>query len=354
MPIAPSKWRKRSEKKSTEQRARAKRRAFSRDDKGRFCREVNRNLARDLNDSLGVLPIKESLFTGDYNSLLNNPITIRGMQYQVDHIQSQYSSQYFANQVQLHMTPVYPTYIRAVPNSLYTTYGGTMAYTSELAWQNWTMNPVSTTFQTQTYNNPEITWTGWINDLNGFPQQIESEWDRHYEAQQRTPEQIEADQIRQDQQRHQLALHRAEQDRVHAAAREAQDAASQRALATFVEVLNEQEREAYEKEKCIYVRSQHGRRYRIRCTKGQSGNVELLDDHGKATAGFCVHPAYDRSTGHLLPDADAWVTQKLFLEHDEDQFLKVANLTKGRRPGPPRLITPGQNYNVGNVLVNAA
>ena len=36
--------------------------------------------------------------------------------------------------------------------------------------------------------------------------------------------------------------------------------------------------------------------------------------------------------GHLLPDPDAWITQKLFLEHDEDHFLSVANLTGGERP----------------------
>jgi hypothetical protein len=58
-----------------------------------------------------------------------------------------------------------------------------------------------------------------------------------------------------------------------------------------------------------------------------------------------VHPAY-QDNGHLLPDPDAWLTQKLYLEHFEDTLLEKANLTFGQRPGREELILPG---NVGNV-----
>jgi hypothetical protein len=234
---------------------------------------------------------------------------------------------------------------------------------TNMTWNNWVepqyyTNNIGNNYRTYNPVQSEVTWTGWVSQLELNQQGIvgedymramtaraAAEINAQFAPRQLTPEEQEANRVAEDQRRHQAAIQRAAQERIHAEARLAQDAALRRATETFVSTLTEEERETYQKEKCIYVKSQHGRRYRIRCERGQSGNVELLDHKGTRTAAFCVHPAY-QDNGHLLPDPDAWLTQKLYLEHFEDTLLEKANLTFGQRPGREELILPG---NVGNV-----
>ncbi len=61
------------------------------------------------------------------------------------------------------------------------------------------------------------------------------------------------------------------------------------------------------------------RRYRI--TRGWAGNVFLVGDDGAMVAKFCIHPVEE------IPFADNMLAQKLMLELDEEQFLRVANRT---------------------------
>jgi hypothetical protein len=182
-------------------------------------------------------------------------------------------------------------------------------------WNGWAaMNTTGTLITGNNYIPPDVVWTQWVAQ----PQAL-------------TPEQIEAERVRMDQWRHQEALRRAESERLYAEARKVQDKAKERALITFLEVLTPEQRETFQTAKCIFVRSNRGRRWRIDCKGGQSGNVHLLDHHGQRSASFCVHPDY-QPNGHLLPDPDAWMTQKLFLEHDEDYVVDKGNLTFGQRP----------------------
>ena len=60
------------------------------------------------------------------------------------------------------------------------------------------------------------------------------------------------------------------------------------------------------------------RRYCIR--RGRVGNLERVSEEGKLQVKYCVHP---RSS---LPDADTMLAQKLHLEHDDEEFLKIANV----------------------------
>ena len=59
------------------------------------------------------------------------------------------------------------------------------------------------------------------------------------------------------------------------------------------------------------------RRYRIR--RGWSGNVELLDKDGKVKHRYCAHPS------EFVPHCDNMLAQKLYLETNEEGFLRVAN-----------------------------
>jgi hypothetical protein len=61
-----------------------------------------------------------------------------------------------------------------------------------------------------------------------------------------------------------------------------------------------------------------GKTYRI--NRGFAGNVHLLDGR-KAVSRFCIHPS------ERVPDADAMLSQKLLLEANEAEFIRIANRT---------------------------
>lgn len=95
------------------------------------------------------------------------------------------------------------------------------------------------------------------------------------------------------------------------------EAADARAEELLKSVLDAGQREQYEREKRFHVVTTSGRRYRVQ--PGWGHNVHTLDQHGNPETQFCL-VARDR-----VPLADLMVTQKLLLEHDEAQFLRVAN-----------------------------
>jgi hypothetical protein len=101
------------------------------------------------------------------------------------------------------------------------------------------------------------------------------------------------------------------------------NAASRRAEDLLRRHLSDEQREDLEKKHCFYLTS-HGkdgksRRYRI--DRGTHGNVKLLDDKGSIVGSYCVQP-------DGVPAADAMLAQKLWIETDEDAFLKVANFRR--------------------------
>ncbi len=77
----------------------------------------------------------------------------------------------------------------------------------------------------------------------------------------------------------------------------------------------------FRKTRQFVVRSADGERcYRVEY--GTAGNIRLLDKSGKAVAKFCIHP-------HVcLPVEDVMLCQKLLLETDEKEFLRIANRTE--------------------------
>lgn len=61
------------------------------------------------------------------------------------------------------------------------------------------------------------------------------------------------------------------------------------------------------------------KRYRIR--RGRTRNIELVDVGGKVLKTLCAHPR------ELVPTADTMLAQKLMLQHAEEEFLKLANVS---------------------------
>lgn len=100
--------------------------------------------------------------------------------------------------------------------------------------------------------------------------------------------------------------------------------ADKRAEALLLVNLTAEQAEDYRRTKSFEVIQplQFGRpvrRYRI--TFKFAGNVFLVDEQGRAVAQYCIHAR------EPIPIADNMLAQKLMLEADEEQFLRVANRT---------------------------
>lgn len=64
----------------------------------------------------------------------------------------------------------------------------------------------------------------------------------------------------------------------------------------------------------------NGERKRYRIRRGRHGNIDQVDAQGKVLKSLCVHPSMQ------CPDADTMLAQKLWLETNEPELLRVANV----------------------------
>ena len=97
--------------------------------------------------------------------------------------------------------------------------------------------------------------------------------------------------------------------------------AEERAQDLLLECLTEEQRKTVKEHKWFVVKGgKSGKTYRIR-TNTVAGNVEELEEE-KATSKFCCH------LNHKMPRPDHHLAQKMMLEYDEDEFLRVANRTR--------------------------
>lgn len=119
---------------------------------------------------------------------------------------------------------------------------------------------------------------------------------------------------------------RAERDRLNAehqakweTERALRKKAEERALELLIENLSLQQRLDLKERGHFFVNGRSGCRYRIR--KGQSGNIDIINERGIITHRACVHPSI------YVPDSDAMLGQKLRLEHDDVELIRIANRT---------------------------
>jgi hypothetical protein len=106
---------------------------------------------------------------------------------------------------------------------------------------------------------------------------------------------------------------------------ESRRAAHARARLLLGEFLDEEQKAELEVHGRFHVTGSRGRRYCIRA-QGQMGNVDLLASNGEVQATLCAHPRDN------LPEGDAWLMQMIELRHDEEHFLRTANVHRGRLP----------------------
>jgi hypothetical protein len=185
-------------------------------------------------------------------------------------------------------------YSTAIPQQYYTTAVTTATYQTNETWRHWNNSTIYR--PTQTYGDD--VWQVWV-DYQGASQFA------------LTPEQAQAQRE---------ATERYETQRREE--RERRAAARARARILLGEFLTEEQKVELERHGHFHVVGSKGRRYCIRAS-GQSGNVDLLRADGTVQATLCCHPR------EALPNEDAWLMQMIELRHDEDHFLRTANVHRG-------------------------
>lgn len=103
-------------------------------------------------------------------------------------------------------------------------------------------------------------------------------------------------------------------------ARKRREKANAIAKKLFLSMLNNTQRKQYKKDRIIEVISKTSRkRYRIR-DNTLNHNIEELNKQGDVIRRICAHP-------QGVPLHDALLTQKLMLENNEDDLLRIANFS---------------------------
>ena len=107
--------------------------------------------------------------------------------------------------------------------------------------------------------------------------------------------------------------------RIEADRRTKEQAAKDKAEILLLEHLSAKQKDDLKK-KGYFLVEVAGEVYKIK--RGFSGNVKLINkETEQEMKSFCIHP-HER-----VPDGDAMLAQKLLLESNLDQFLKIANCT---------------------------
>lgn len=204
-------------------------------------------------------------------------------------------------------------------NSTVTTTASTTM--TDAIWSRWIVGDDDTSTNYLSYTTTNAIWYAWQPySSNQFDLPVDPPVE--LSAEQR---EAQAQAQAQAEQRHaewQAARLRAEEEAREVARETARLAAEadRRAEALLQAQLNaEQQAEFAENRSFTVVTQNGGRRYRIRY--GWAGNIERLDEQGRPIEKLCVHPK------QMVPFCDNLLTQKLFLECAEEEFLRIANCT---------------------------
>lgn len=202
-----------------------------------------------------------------------------------------------------------------------TTTGGALLIDD--AWTNWNNLRMALIHQGTTTGG---TWNVWCDDAHH--QQIRQNtlaWANWHQQRAEAEEQIRqvlADDRRLREATPEEARTAIERHRQEQARRVAElDAANRRAEDLLRRELTEEQIRDLDKKGCFYLETVQpdGARRRYRIDRGSHGNVKRLDAKGSIIESLCIQP-------RGVPDADAMLAQKLWLETDEPTFRKIANI----------------------------
>jgi len=163
-------------------------------------------------------------------------------------------------------------------------------------WTTWVSVNGTTTNLTSTSASTAPVWKIWNGNL--ITQAIQ------YATAPPTPEQIA-----------QREIQRQTREREYAQTKQKQVDADLKADALLHEFLDAMQRDQVVKDSAFIVEAKSGRRYQVK----RNSRVAELDEHGKIVAYHCIHPR------DYFPAGDVMLAQKLMLDTDESEFLRIAN-----------------------------
>jgi hypothetical protein len=190
----------------------------------------------------------------------------------------------------------------------------TSATTIDLLWPDIGTSSTATWTATGTTAAANAVWTSnsWLmpthTQVRWTPQVIE-----------RTPEQIAEVAAKAE-------LARQERVRDEAKKKIFTDAAKVRARNLLMQMLNADQKKELEEKNLFHltVHSRDGSMKVYRIEYGYAGNVKLLGNDGQPVKRYCIHADY------RLPYEDQMLAQKMLLEANEPEFLRIANMTQLR------------------------
>ena len=186
--------------------------------------------------------------------------------------------------------------------------------TGNVIWTNW----CDTSSSTNSVTCSGDVWTAWtsVTTSDCTSNAVWYGWNGEWTPivlREQTPEEREASRV-------QMEAARVEQERKWVEREAAQRAAKEKAEALLQENLTELQRAELEAHRYFTVESrQSKRRYRVKADKGCHGNIAELDEAGREVASLCAAPIGG------VPEGDYLLSQALFLEHAEADFLRAAN-----------------------------
>lgn len=183
------------------------------------------------------------------------------------------------------------------PTYITNTVSSTTTDSTWFGWCNSTFSNLTTTASTMTSTVGDDIYRMWVNGcLVEVPKQSQEELDRVQQAYREQEEKYKQERLKREEDRR-LAQEKAE--------------------LLLVQHLNKKQKKAYEENRCIPVDGQSGKKYIIR--KGRAKNIDVLKEDGTVDYRLCVHPQ------EQVPDEDTMLAQKLFLEHNEEYLISIAN-----------------------------
>jgi len=176
------------------------------------------------------------------------------------------------------------------------TTGITGATASSVIWDEWCGTGI-----TSATTNTGDTWIVWASEATSNSVMIQNR-DFSEEQQKAIDERNEANRI--------AALKHAEQQKERKA----------KAIKLLRDTLDRKQKKDLNKRKHFFVRGgKSGNLYKIK--QGRVQNVELVDDRKRTKQRLCAHPQIN------CPDEDTMLVQKVMIEHMEDHFRDIANIT---------------------------
>lgn len=194
-----------------------------------------------------------------------------------------------------------------------------VTYTIGDPWMTWASATTSTSTTT--------TWITWASSSTATTADTWYSWNtgvlstlpRVQPARQETDEEREAREQAWREQEARARQVREQAQREHRAAR-------RRARTLLRSCLDRAQKRTLKQHGYFDVRSigQDGTERTYRIFQGTHGNVREIDAEGREIRKFCIQP-------NGVPDEDAMLAQKLWIEHDLASFERVANITPFRR-----------------------